>query len=194
MTRWFLLFGLLATLTSCHSAPDKPQADGTAEPVAAPPRIGALMVETAQRFVLAGKARTAGRWELSAYEVGEIIELFDVDMSRAFLPDVCDDSISEPMFSQLLDHQLPALKEAAEQHHAALFAERYRLVSASCNTCHATCAVPFVEVPDVPGHDVPRMDPVDVQITATPTGHGEPEQAPPAGSPPATDAASAPSP
>jgi len=137
MTRWFLLLGLLTTLTSCHHpVPDKPAASDAPPPASEPPRISAVMVETAHRFEMAGKARVAGRWDLSAYEVGEIIELFDVDMSRAFLPGVCDDSISEPMFSQLLDHQLPALKEAAQQHDAALFAQRYQLVSASCNTCH----------------------------------------------------------
>ncbi len=117
------------------------------------------MVETAHRFELAGVARSAGRWELAAYEVGEIAELFDVDVSRALLPGACDDDVSEAMFSRLLDEELPALKQAAEERDDALFAERYRLASVSCNTCHATCAVSFIEVPNTPGADVPRLDP-----------------------------------
>jgi len=156
MTRWLLILSVLTALTSCHDTPNKPPASDS--PAPAPPRIGALMVETGHRFELAGMARSAGRWELATYEVGEIAELFDVDVSRALLPGACDDDVSEAMFSRLLDEELPALKQAADERDDALFAERYRLASVSCNTCHATCAVGFIEIPDAPGHNVPRLN------------------------------------
>lgn len=146
----------IASLTSC--TPDKPDE-------AAPPpetiRIGAVMMETGRRFETAGRASASGRWELAEYEVHEILELFEADMSRALLPGDCNDAIADQMFEDLDRTQLGALRQAAHDRNEQAFRAQFARVAASCNGCHAACQVAFVQVPTEPGRGVPRLDPLE---------------------------------
>lgn len=120
-------------------------------------RIGHVMVEVGHRMETAGRAGAAAQWGLAGYEAHEIIEMFDDDMSRALLPGVCDDDIADQMYFALKDAQLPALRQAAEDEDAAAFSTAFATAAASCNGCHATCEVAFIEVPSEPGAGVPRI-------------------------------------
>lgn len=149
--RWMTCLSLAVCLWGC--GPDKPEG-----PIENPLRIGAVMVETGHRFETSGRAATAGRWELAAYEAEELLELFEADMSRAPLPGDCNDAVSDAMYLQLIEEQLPALRAAAEREERDAYAAAFRTASSSCNGCHAGCRVPFVEVPGEPGAGVPRID------------------------------------
>lgn len=150
-------------LVTVGCAPEKPEGEPT-ETV----RIGAVMMETGRRLETAGRASRAGRWELAEYEVHEIEELFETDMSRALLPGDCDDQIADQMFEQLDREQLRALRDAAHARDEAAFASAFRTATASCNGCHGACRVPFVQVPSEPGEAVPRLDPPSAGPTPAP--------------------------
>lgn len=121
-------------------------------------RIGQLMVETGHRFETSGRAAMAGRWGLARYEAHEIIELFQTDMTRALLPGECNDDISDPAYFAVMDERLPALVAAAEREDREAYEGAFAATAAQCNTCHATCGVPFIEVPTAPGLEVPRVE------------------------------------
>lgn len=163
--RWTVSLALTAWLCGC--GPDKPEG-----PVEHPLRIGAVMVETGHRFETSGRAATAGRWGLAAYEAEELLELFEADMSRAPLPGDCNDTVSDSMYGQLIEEQLPALRAAATSEDRDAYAAAFRTASTSCNGCHAGCRVPFVEVPGEPGAEVPQLG------TPAAAREAAPEQAP----------------
>lgn len=145
----------LGALVAC-SGSDKPEE--AALPIENV-RVGAVMMETGRRLETAGRARQAGRWELAEYEVHEIEELFEEDLSRALLPGECNDAISEQMFDEITRTQLPALRVAAGNRDDAAFASAWRDTTARCNGCHGACRVAFVQVPAQPGSSVPRIEP-----------------------------------
>lgn len=149
---------LLIALLLVGCGDDKPtDEDGPPPGVDPNLRIGQVMVEVGHRFEIAGRAAEAERWGLAHYEVHEILEMFEMDMTRAALPGDCDDTLSDSTYAALLETQLPALRDAAENEDADAFASQFRTVSASCNACHAGCQVAFVEVPGTPGSEVPRI-------------------------------------
>jgi hypothetical protein len=149
--RWTIL-ALAAILLSCGE--DKPEQDpGTL-------RIGAVMLENGQRFETSGRAAAAGRWELAAYEVEEILELFAADMPNAPLPPDCNDAAADSLYETLVDTQLPTLKRAAQARDMAAYSAAYRDVSVSCNGCHSACNAGFIEVLPTPGTTIPSLDPI----------------------------------
>lgn len=119
-------------------------------------RIGHVMVEVGQRLERAGRASEASNWGLAAYEVQEILEMFETDMTRAALPGDCTDAVSDQMYENLLD-QLPTLQQAAADEDAAAFRAQFSTASGSCNGCHAGCNVAFIRVPSTPGAEVPMI-------------------------------------
>jgi len=150
-----LLLGLI--LAGCGNGKPTEAAGGPPPGTDPDLRIGHVMVEVGQRLEIAGRAANAERWELAAYEANELVEMFHADMSRALLPGVCDDSVSDSTYATLLDEGLPALREAASERDAEAFSARFAAASASCNACHAGCEVTFIEVPSAPGSSVPRV-------------------------------------
>ncbi len=162
---------LTIALAGC-SEPDKPEEE--AQPVANL-RVGAVMMETGRRLETAGRASEAGRWELAEYEVHELEELFEEDLSRTLLPGDCDDAVAEQMFDQLSREQLPALRTAAANRDEAAFASAWREATARCNGCHGGCRVAFVQVPAEPGESVPRLDSTQPAVQ----GAGGTAEAPP---------------
>lgn len=147
----------LAICLCVGCGPDKPGADAPSPEADASLRIGHVMVETGHRFETAGRAAQAERWELARYQVHEILEMFEDDMTRALLPGACDDSVSDSMYANLVETQLPELRDAAEAEDRALFDERFATVSGSCNGCHTGCEVGFIQVTETPGEEVPRV-------------------------------------
>lgn len=155
---WGLALGLCV---SCGSGEDK-DGEGVspaqqAARDAANLRIGHVMVEVGHRMETAGRAAEAEQWGLAGYEAHEIIEMFDEDMTRALLPGACNDDIADQMYFALKDEQLPALRQAAEDEDAEAFSTAFATAAASCNGCHATCEVAFIQVPTEPGVGVPRI-------------------------------------
>ncbi len=145
---------LVALCTGC--GPDKPGEDAPDHGVDPNLRIGHVMVEVGHRIEMAGRAAEASNWGLAGYEVEETLEIFNMDMTRSALPGVCNDSISDAMYENLLD-ELPELRGAAEREDVDGFAARFATVSSSCNGCHAGCNVAFIRVPDRPGAAIPMI-------------------------------------
>jgi cytochrome c556 len=122
--------------------------------------FGEIMLEVGQRFELMGRAASAGRFELAAFEAGELGELFDNDLPRARLPkEGPTDEI--PRMAGAFAKTMPGrLKQAAVSHDMAAFRAAFKDASADCNACHRASAHAFVHVPDEPGRSVPVLDPV----------------------------------
>lgn len=165
MKRGALILSLLLLATcggedgaSDGDGPDKPDEDAVPSGVDPNLRIGHVMAEVGYRFEMAGQAAQSERWELAEYQSQEIAEMFDMDMSRALLPGDCNDDIADTMYGNLL-RQLPELRDAAGDQDADAFAEQFAIASGNCNGCHAGCNVAFIQVPDTPGAEVPRVAP-----------------------------------
>jgi len=163
MICWAALSALLAL--GCGA--DKPAEDDHGSDVDPNLRIGHVMIEVGHRLEMSGRAAEAENWGLSGYEAEEIVEMFNMDMTRSLLPGVCDDSVSDAMYENLLT-QLPELRDAAEQEDAAAYAAQFRTVSSSCNGCHAGCQVSFIRVPSRPGLDIPMVELADDEASPAP--------------------------
>ena len=124
------------------------------------------MSEIGHRFELTGRAAKAGRFPLAHYEIGELDEALDDDLPRAAPPRKGDPAKLAALLKQLRTQRLPALQHAAESGDAAAYAKAYAETAQICNTCHAATGHDFVEVPEVPGMSVPRLDPLPAASAA----------------------------
>ena len=128
------------------------------KPAPPPRRFGDAMSEVGRRFERAGKAAVAGKWDLAAYDLGEIQEVFEDDLPHAARPaDVPVDP--QPLVKQFAAGPLPAMIVAANAHDENQFAQAWNAASAVCNSCHEQSAKPFIIVPAVPGDSVPALCP-----------------------------------
>ena len=163
-----LLAGFVMAGCSKGQAPSPapgPSASGSASPAASEeeaeaPELGSVMAQVGRRFELAGRAMVANRFELAEFEVGELGELFENDVPRAKLPKEGPTGQIRPMAKAFLDSVPPALTKAAGSKDKAKFATAFAGAAAQCNTCHAAAAKGFIQVPTVPGKEVPVMDAV----------------------------------
>jgi hypothetical protein len=130
---------------------------GAAATAGAP--LGEIMVGVGRRFETAGRASLASRFELAAFEVGEIEETFEDAIPRAAPPKEGPTAHLPAQAADFLRVSLPPLKAAAASRDAAAFARAFQAASAACNACHAASAKPFIEVPSAPGKSVPDTDP-----------------------------------
>ena len=150
----------LFALCACEAVPeaedDKPEEGAPAPGVDPNLRIGHVMFEVGHRFESAGRAAQARNWGYAEYQVQELLEMFDADMTRAALPGDCNDAVADGMYESL-QRQLPALRAAAHGQDAEAFARELATASGSCNGCHAGCNVPFIRVPSEPGAEVPSI-------------------------------------
>lgn len=119
-------------------------------------RFGDLMAEVGRRFERAGRAANAGRWELVAYDVGELGELFGDDLPHAAPPDNVHVDV-RALAATFARERLPALAQAAAHRDAAQFAQAFSATAAACNACHTAAAHGFIVVPSVPGMAVPLL-------------------------------------
>lgn len=155
---------LAITLLACGGETTEPEEDDKPGEEDPPPgvdpnlRIGHVMVEVGHRFETSGRAAEAGSWGLAEYQVQEILEMFDQDMTRAALPGDCNDTVADQMYENLRQH-LPTLRGAASDEDATAFRERFATASGFCNGCHAGCNVAFIRVPSTPGSEVPVVAP-----------------------------------
>jgi hypothetical protein len=124
------------------------------------PGLGEVMVVVGRRFETAGRAAVANRWELAAFEAGELEELFEDDVPHAQLPKEGPTAQLPAMAKAFLESVPPDLLKAAETKDRAKFAAAFERAAAQCNACHASAAKAFIQVPTVPGQPVPVLDPL----------------------------------
>lgn len=124
------------------------------------PRYGALMAEIGRRFELAGRAANANRFDLAAFEVGEIQELFESELPRAELPKE-GSTAALPALADAFAKTHPAdLLKATHAKDGRAFAEAFQRASATCNGCHQASGHAFIQIPSAPGKSVPDLDPI----------------------------------
>lgn len=127
------------------------------------------MAEIGQRFESAGRAAVAHRFELAAFEIGELDEALSGDLPRAELPKEGPSAQLPAMAKEFGGTHPPALVKAAEQHDGAAFAAAFARAAAACNACHAASEHGFIEIPSIPGKSVPDFEPLPPSGSASVT-------------------------
>ncbi len=156
-TAWLVLS--LALLPQCTASRGSPSDAGPAASIARP-RYGAVMTEIGRRFELAGRAAKAKRFELAAFEVGELEEAFDDELPSAKLPKEGPTASLPAMAEAFAKTHPAALATAARAEDGPAFAEAFRQASATCNACHEASGHAFIKVPAAPGMSVPDLEPI----------------------------------
>jgi hypothetical protein len=150
-----LMLAALATCAGCSRAappPPEQKADG--------PGLGEVMVTVGRRFEMAGRAAVANRWELAAFEAGELGELFEGDVPHASLPKEGPTAQIPGMAKAFLASAPPDLAKAAASKDRASFTAAFERAAVQCNACHVAAEKGFIQVPTVPGQSVPVVDPL----------------------------------
>jgi hypothetical protein len=129
-------------------------------PPAGSPGLGEVMVQVGRRFEVAGKAASAGRFELAAFEVGELEELFETEVPIATLPKEGPVAQIPALANAFRQSIPPELARALASRDPAAFATAFQHAAATCNACHVSAEKGFIQVPSVPGQSVPVLDPV----------------------------------
>ena len=132
----------LLLLAACAAQP---------RPVAAPRRLGDAMVETAMRFQRAGRAVLAGRWELAAYDIHELEEVFGEDLAAS----PWQGNPKLPALAHAFHTDLVALRDAARAHDRTAFETAVAHAAQSCNGCHKSADMAYIEIPTLLGEEVP---------------------------------------
>jgi hypothetical protein len=151
---------LLALVLTAGCSKTSASATTGAEPRADAPGLGEVMEQVGHRFEMAGKAATANRFELAAFEVGELEELFENDVPRASLPKEGPTAQIPSLAKAFLSAVPPELTKAAASKDQATFAAAFQNAAAMCNGCHESAAKGFIKVPSAPGRSVPVLDPL----------------------------------
>jgi hypothetical protein len=155
-----LAFGVLALGLSVSSAACS-RHDAGAGAGAVPRRsLGNVMADVARRFELAGKAVNVGRFELAAFEAGELEELFEDDVPHAELPKEGPTAQIPGLARAFRDAAAPELRRAALARDPRAFAAALARASAACNGCHRASEKAFIVVPSEPGRAVPELGPL----------------------------------
>jgi len=144
--------------TSCSRTSASPPDAKATEQQSEAPGLGEVMVQVARRFEVAGRAASANRFELAAFEAGELGELFENDVPRASLPKEGPTAQIPTMAKAFLESIPPELTKAAASRNLATFAAAFQHAAAMCNACHQSAAKGFIQVPSVPGQSVPMLD------------------------------------
>ena len=160
------LLGLLALTASCEKTSAAPVPSGRTDAAAAEPSadaegLGEVMLQVGRRFETAGRAAAANRFELAAFEAGELQELFENDVPRASLP-------KEGPTAQIPGLAKAFLATAPPELDVCRGGEGRRrvrrCVPAGCGAVQRLSRVPaekaFIQVPAVPGQSVPILDPL----------------------------------
>jgi cytochrome c553 len=156
-----LLFVLSLTM-SCSKPSAIPSGDpeGKVAPSSEAPGLGEVMVQVGRRFEMAGRAASANRFELAAFEAGELGEAFENDVPRASLPKEGPTAQIPALARAFLLAIPPELTRAAASKNQAAFAVAFQHAAAMCNACHQSADKGFIQVPSVPGQSVPVLDPL----------------------------------
>jgi hypothetical protein len=142
---------LLALVAGCSRASPPPAPKAT---------LGSVMLEVARRFETAGRASNAGRFELAAFEAGELEELFESDVPGAALPKEGPTGHIPAMARAFVETSARELKKAAVQRDRVAFEAAFGRAAAACNACHQASAKGFIQVAAEAGKPVPDIDPV----------------------------------
>jgi hypothetical protein len=159
MKLWILL-AVIPSVGCSKMQGSPPSGDKETSPAEQAPGLGEVMVQVARRFEVAGRAAAADRFELAAFEAGELGELFENDVPRAILPKEGPTAQIPAMAKAFLESIPPELTRAAVSRDRAAFAIAFQHAAAMCNACHVSAAKGFIEVPSVPGQSVPVLDPL----------------------------------
>jgi hypothetical protein len=151
-------FALIANCSKTQGSPSSSNENARLSEEA--PGLGDVMVQVARRFEMAGRAAAANRFELAAFEAGELGELFENDVPRASLPKEGPTAQIPAMAKAFLGAVPPELTKAAAARDRAAFALAFQHAASLCNACHESAAKGFIQVPSVPGQSVPVLDPL----------------------------------
>jgi hypothetical protein len=145
----FALFGLVCLgLGACGATPG--------HAMAPPRRLGDAMTETGVRFARIGRAAAASRWQLAAYDLDELQEIFREDLAGSSWE---GNPRLPPLAKTLQARDLPAIGAALRAGDTAKVAQAIEQAARTCNACHQAADKAFLEVSPVPGADVPVMTP-----------------------------------
>jgi hypothetical protein len=140
---------LVCTMASgCRARDEARHVDG--------PHLGALMADVGRRFETIGRAALAHRWELAAFELGELEEDLE-GLPNARVPEDVN-AAALVGFKQGLPTQ--ELAAALASKNPTTVATAYGHFAAVCNACHQATGRAFIEVPVEPGAAVPKLDPL----------------------------------
>jgi hypothetical protein len=173
-----IVFTLL--LLAC-SKPDAMVVSTSAPDATAPAKgegLGTVMAQVGRRFELAGRAERSDRFELAAFEVGELEELFDGDVPNAEMPKEGPTSHIPKMAAAFRSTNLTELDHAASTKDAAAFERAFAHAAEACNACHRASEKAFIEVPTETGKPVPNVDPLSVDAGVRPTAPASVKKAP----------------
>lgn len=147
-------------LTACTRSPDTGATDAAAAAAVTPKARGwgAVMADVGRRFELAGRAASARRFELAAYEVDELREALE-ELPSAELPKEGNTAILLPNADAFQKGAARDLMKAAETKNPKAFEDAFRQAAAACNGCHQASGHGFIEVPSIPGKPVPDLEP-----------------------------------
>lgn len=159
MKRRILLPLLLLIVVACTREPSRQGAEETGSAAAVPEdarwlltgtsderfaRVAAhlrgfdvAMVETGYRY---GELYWAGQdqnWDYATYQIGKI---------RTAVRNGVERRPKRGPSAQMLEGALPGVEEAITAKDPALFAQRFNVLTATCNACHQAERVPFVHV------------------------------------------------
>src|SRR5258708_3366291 len=163
MLERFVWVGAIAVALGCTQGSSSPSG---AAPAASASRekpresLGRVMVDVGRRFEVAGRAVVANRFELAAFEAGELTEAFEDDVPGAELPKEGPTAHIPAMAKTFAKATAPELARAAEARDRAAFTAAFQRASAACNACHQASAKGYIHVPSEPGKGVPDLDPM----------------------------------
>jgi hypothetical protein len=141
---------ILIGLAACNKG-------GSPPPPAPPaPRFGEVMVDVGHRFERLGRAALAHRWDFALFELTELDEAFE-DLPHARVPDDVNAAALGPFMKTYSSTELRSALQAKDE---AAVARTFANLAGICNGCHRASARAFVEIPDRPGAEVPRLDPI----------------------------------
>lgn len=173
----FVLAIALASVLGCtrpepdhDRAHDEHGADATEEAEAPMPpsrHLGEIMAEIGRRLERAGRAVDANRWELAAYDVGELEEVFEEELAIVVTPEDVPLDVGK-VAAQFSRTQLPALERAIATRDRATFERAFAQATEGCNSCHRAANHGYIEVPSAIGESIPRLSRVDAPAPPVP--------------------------
>ncbi len=158
---------LLSPMTGAADPPPETSPTGQSAGAAAAPapqlRYGELISEVGHRFETMGRAVKAHRYELAAFELDELDEVFEEDLPHAERPKVPTEVNLNGLADAFRVTHPPELGAAIKARNQAAFAKAFARAAETCNGCHKATGHAFIEVPSTPGSAVPRMEAVPDQ-------------------------------
>jgi hypothetical protein len=112
------------------------------------------MMEIGLRFERTGRAAIVGRWELAAYDVDELEEVFRGDLIPS--------SWTEHAGVARLAHDfvtatLPALHSAVQRRDRQALEDAFTATARACNACHVAAGMSFIEISETIGQRAPVL-------------------------------------